>query len=124
MDKNGCMAGKFETSRASIRTIYLGRHLVEKNFNVLHKLRFRVKNFAQKKRYTLNFKTSMQYFMGNLTTPAPIESICQEVSAFFGLSEVQFWVKRDDLLHPIAGGNKLRKLWPVVQHAQRVGAKT
>jgi len=38
--------------------------------------------------------------------------------------QVELWIKRDDLLHPIISGNKWRKLKYILNHALSVGADT
>ncbi|MCC2618305.1 pyridoxal-phosphate dependent enzyme [Aestuariibacter halophilus] len=51
-----------------------------------------------------------------IVTPSP----CQPFSPDWdGAERVRLYVKRDDLIHPIISGNKWRKLWPVLAHAQR-----
>ncbi len=37
--------------------------------------------------------------------------------AFLQQHNIELWIKRDDLLHPIVSGNKWRKLKPVLHHA-------
>ncbi len=43
--------------------------------------------------------------------------------AFVG-QQLELWIKRDDLLHPIISGNKWRKLKYVLNHALSIGADT
>lgn len=38
--------------------------------------------------------------------------------------QIELWLKRDDLLHPIISGNKWRKLKYILQHALSTGADT
>lgn len=38
--------------------------------------------------------------------------------------QVELWIKRDDLLHPIISGNKWRKLKYILNHALNLGADT
>lgn len=38
--------------------------------------------------------------------------------------QVELWIKRDDLLHPIISGNKWRKLKYILDHALSIGADT
>ena len=38
--------------------------------------------------------------------------------------QIELWLKRDDLLHPIISGNKWRKLKYILQHALSIGADT
>jgi 1-aminocyclopropane-1-carboxylate deaminase/D-cysteine desulfhydrase-like pyridoxal-dependent ACC family enzyme len=50
--------------------------------------------------------------------PTPVErvdSLCSE--------GVELWIKRDDLTHPVYGGNKVRKLEHLLAHARAAGAK-
>ncbi|WAK04095.1 1-aminocyclopropane-1-carboxylate deaminase/D-cysteine desulfhydrase [Methylobacter sp. YRD-M1] len=38
--------------------------------------------------------------------------------------EIELWIKRDDLLHPVISGNKWRKLKYILDHALSLGAHT
>ncbi|MGZ5581247.1 MAG: 1-aminocyclopropane-1-carboxylate deaminase/D-cysteine desulfhydrase, partial [Methylobacter sp.] len=38
--------------------------------------------------------------------------------------QVELWMKRDDLLHPVISGNKWRKLKYIIDHALSLGADT
>lgn len=51
--------------------------------------------------------------------PAPLQQIVDaELSRF----QVELWIKRDDLLHPVISGNKWRKLKYILNHALYLGA--
>jgi 1-aminocyclopropane-1-carboxylate deaminase len=43
---------------------------------------------------------------------------------FLDQHQIELWLKRDDLLHPIISGNKWRKLKYILQHALSTGADT
>ncbi|WP_431067043.1 1-aminocyclopropane-1-carboxylate deaminase/D-cysteine desulfhydrase [Methylotuvimicrobium sp.] len=50
-------------------------------------------------------------------------SILTKVSApYLDRRQVELWIKRDDLLHPIVSGNKWRKLKYILSHALSLGA--
>lgn len=52
--------------------------------------------------------------------PSPVE----ELGSFLGLSEGMLWVKRDDLISPLYGGNKVRKLEHLLEDARKGGHKS
>lgn len=47
--------------------------------------------------------------------PTPVE----DLGSYIGLSEGMLWVKRDDLISPLYGGNKVRKLEHLLEDARR-----
>ena len=51
--------------------------------------------------------------------PSPLQRID---AAEFRQRQVELWIKRDDLLHPIISGNKWRKLKYILDHALTTGA--
>lgn len=54
-----------------------------------------------------------------LFAPAPLTRI---VDAELSARQVELWIKRDDLLHPVMSGNKWRKLKYVLNHALHLDA--
>jgi len=52
--------------------------------------------------------------------PSPVE----ELGSVLGLSEGMLWVKRDDLISPFYGGNKVRKLEHLLEDARKGGHKS
>lgn len=52
--------------------------------------------------------------------PSPVE----ELGSILGLSEGMLWVKRDDLISPLYGGNKVRKLEHILEDARAGGHKS
>lgn len=54
------------------------------------------------------------------TTPTPVEP-CFAVSAYLGRSDV--WMKRDDAIHPVFGGNKIRRFEHILADVQDKGAR-
>jgi D-cysteine desulfhydrase len=52
--------------------------------------------------------------------PTPVE-LCTNISSFLGRSDV--WMKRDDAIHPVFGGNKIRRFEHVLADAQSRGAR-
>lgn len=55
-----------------------------------------------------------------LTLPTPVHRVGGEAGEGRGLPE-NLWVKRDDQVHPLYGGNKARKLAPVLAEARAAG---
>lgn len=56
-----------------------------------------------------------------ILAPAPLTQIAD---AEFSRRQIELWLKRDDLLHPVVSGNKWRKLKYVLNHAMHLGADT
>lgn len=54
-----------------------------------------------------------------LFAPAPLVRI---VDAELDAAQIELWIKRDDLLHPVISGNKWRKLKYILNHALWLGA--
>lgn len=54
------------------------------------------------------------------TTPTPVEP-CAAISAYLGRSDV--WMKRDDAIHPVFGGNKIRRFEHILADVQNRGAR-
>ena len=52
--------------------------------------------------------------------PSPVE----ELGSFLGFPEGMLWVKRDDLISPLYGGNKVRKLEHLLEDARAGGHKS
>jgi len=48
--------------------------------------------------------------------------LTQLLDPLFKEKEIELWVKRDDLIHPIISGNKWRKLKYILDHALTLGA--
>jgi L-cysteate sulfo-lyase len=57
--------------------------------------------------------------MNNFLTSSPLQLLPRLSEAFGG---PQIYIKRDDLLDPIPGGNKVRKLEAYLEEARRLGA--
>ncbi|WP_346766575.1 pyridoxal-phosphate dependent enzyme [Paraglaciecola sp. 20A4] len=55
----------------------------------------------------------VQSISQNFTLPSPEQQIAP---AWLNAEQYQIWVKRDDLIHPIVSGNKLRKLRYSIKH--------
>lgn len=53
-----------------------------------------------------------------------VSSLTQIVDAELSARQVELWIKRDDLLHPILSGNKWRKLKYILNHALQNGYET
>lgn len=51
--------------------------------------------------------------------PSPLIQI---IDAELSARQVELWIKRDDLIHPIISGNKWRKLKYILNHALHLGA--
>lgn len=52
--------------------------------------------------------------------PTPVEP-CSKIATYLGRSDV--WMKRDDAIHPVFGGNKIRRFEHILADAQRQGAR-
>ncbi len=52
--------------------------------------------------------------------PTPVEP-CTSIASYLGRSDV--WMKRDDAIHPVFGGNKIRRFEHVLADAQARGAR-
>lgn len=53
--------------------------------------------------------------------PSPLQRVDDN---FLIQRDIELWIKRDDLLHPIISGNKWRKLKYCLDHALQIGAQT
>ncbi|MGZ5000216.1 MAG: 1-aminocyclopropane-1-carboxylate deaminase/D-cysteine desulfhydrase [Methylomonas sp.] len=53
--------------------------------------------------------------------PAPLMQI---LDAELNRRQLELWIKRDDLIHPVISGNKWRKLKFILNHALHLGADT
>lgn len=52
-------------------------------------------------------------------------SVCTQLfSPLFEQKQIELWVKRDDLIHPIISGNKWRKLKYILNHALAIDCQT
>ena len=56
-----------------------------------------------------------------LFSPSPIQRI---FSPILEKKDIELWVKRDDLIHPIISGNKWRKLKFILHHALKIESHT
>ncbi|MBK9259613.1 MAG: pyridoxal-phosphate dependent enzyme [Polyangiaceae bacterium] len=54
------------------------------------------------------------------TCPTPVEP-CTNISSYLGRSDV--WMKRDDAIHPVFGGNKIRRFEHLLADAKNRGAQ-
>lgn len=59
-------------------------------------------------------------WMSLASTPTPVE-LCTKIAPFLGRDDV--WMKRDDAIHPVFGGNKIRRFEHILADAQRRGAR-
>lgn len=57
----------------------------------------------------------------SIFAPSPLTKITHPL---LEQQQIELWLKRDDLLHPIVSGNKWRKLKYVLDHALSIGADT
>ncbi|MDP3331938.1 MAG: pyridoxal-phosphate dependent enzyme [Methylococcaceae bacterium] len=57
----------------------------------------------------------------SIFTPSPLTKIAHPL---LDQQQIELWLKRDDMLHPIVSGNKWRKLKYVLDHALCIGADT
>ncbi len=53
--------------------------------------------------------------------PSPLTQIFDPLLEY---KEVELWIKRDDLIHPVISGNKWRKLKYILDHALTIGSDT
>lgn len=58
-------------------------------------------------------------WIGLTSGPTPVE-LCSSIATYLGRDDV--WMKRDDAIHPVFGGNKIRRFEHILADAQNRGA--